>query len=120
MNQLAPREFSEIKYAAKRRKIKFDITLQYVRDLFKQQKGRCAYTQQKLSFIKGRRQSRTDSNASLDRIDSSKGYEEGNVQWVRKNVNLMKNELSHSEFVKICGLIWKNRNKNVIAGSIKT
>lgn len=35
--------------------------------------------------------------ASLDRIDSSKGYIEGNVQFVSTPINYMKNTMSDSE-----------------------
>jgi len=44
-------------------------------------------------------------NASLDRIDSDKGYTEGNVVWVYKPINLMKNTFSSEEFINICKLI---------------
>jgi hypothetical protein len=46
--------------------------------------------------------------ASLDRIDSSKGYVEGNVQWVHKRINIMKNDLSDSEFIEWCRVVSKN------------
>lgn len=41
------------------------------------------------------------STASLDRIDSSKGYEKGNVRWTHKIVNWMKWELSDEAFVSL-------------------
>ena len=41
-------------------------------------------------------------NASLDRIDSSKGYIQGNVQWVHKDVNIMKNKYEQKYFIEIC------------------
>ena len=40
-----------------------------------------------------------DATASLDRIDSSKGYIKGNVQWVHKNINYMKQEMTNEEFL---------------------
>lgn len=43
--------------------------------------------------------------ASLDRIDSSKGYIEGNVQWVHKRINKMKLDDSDTEFIEWCRLI---------------
>ena len=46
--------------------------------------------------------------ASLDRIDSSKGYIEGNVQWVHKRVNLMKGNMSTENFIEWCNLVVKN------------
>lgn len=54
------------------------------------------------------------SNASLDRIDSLKGYAEGNVQWVHKTVDQMKWNLSQEELVKWCRLILDGvENKNI-------
>jgi len=40
--------------------------------------------------------------ASLDRIDSTGGYTEGNVQWVHRTVNFMKQSLSDAELVQWC------------------
>lgn len=40
--------------------------------------------------------------ASLDRIDSTKGYVVGNIQWVHKDINRMKWTLSSAEFVAWC------------------
>ena len=37
--------------------------------------------------------------ASLDRIDSSKGYQPGNVWWVHKRVNRLKNDFSMDELL---------------------
>jgi hypothetical protein len=42
------------------------------------------------------------STASIDRIDSSKGYEEGNIQWVHKHVNFMKRTYSQDYFIDMC------------------
>lgn len=44
-------------------------------------------------------------SGSIDRIDSSKGYIEGNIQWVHKDVNKMKNNLPQDRFVELCKLI---------------
>lgn len=43
--------------------------------------------------------------ASLDRIDSAKGYVEGNVQWVHKRINLMKGTLSEKDFIAFCQMV---------------
>ena len=50
-------------------------------------------------------------NASLDRIDSSKGYVQGNVQWVHRNVNIMKNSYTEDYFLYLCKEIIKNANQ---------
>lgn len=49
-------------------------------------------------------------NASLDRLDSNKDYIEGNVVWVDKQINIMKNTLSVYGFIDICKKI-VNHNK---------
>lgn len=43
--------------------------------------------------------------ASLDRIDSSLGYIAGNIQWVHKTINLMKNVLDQADFIYWCKLV---------------
>ena len=40
--------------------------------------------------------------ASLDRIDSSKGYVKGNVQWIHKDINRMKLNMCEETFVEWC------------------
>lgn len=47
------------------------------------------------------------TTASLDRIDSDKPYVLDNVQWVHKDVNLMKNILSHKRFCELCKAVAK-------------
>jgi hypothetical protein len=46
--------------------------------------------------------------ASLDRIDSSKGYEEGNIQWVHKHINFMKRTYSQEYFIDMCKKVADN------------
>lgn len=46
--------------------------------------------------------------ASVDRIDSTKGYTPDNVQWVDKRINFMKQHFSQVEFVELCCLVSKH------------
>lgn len=104
--------YSHLIRNAELRNLEFKITIQYALALFIGQNGKCAYTKCDLSFgnqVKiGGRMERGDKTASLDRIDSKRGYVFGNVQWVHKSVNVMKASMTHEEFVWICGLIAKN------------
>ena len=43
--------------------------------------------------------------ASLDRIDSSKGYIQGNIQWVHKRINQMKWDSEENDFINWCKLV---------------
>ena len=42
---------------------------------------------------------------SLDRIDNNKGYIEENVQWVHKDINMMKRIYSQDYFIYMCKLV---------------
>jgi hypothetical protein len=43
-----------------------------------------------------------ETTASLDRVDSSKGYIQGNIQWIHKRLNWMKGDMSELEFRQWC------------------
>lgn len=97
---------SRIRYKAVKRNIIFSITQEYLQNLLDLQENKCAYSKLELTFPKKHNDS--DYTASLDRINSSKGYIEGNVQWVHKRVNSMKNDMTEKEFIEFCKLISKN------------
>ena len=40
--------------------------------------------------------------ASLDRIDSNKGYTKDNVQFVHKDINWMKQDFEQNKFIEYC------------------
>lgn len=90
----------------------FTVTIEYIWKLFLKQGRRCAISGLELTFDPkgdGRKHKKTNRvTASLDRIDSSKGYIEGNVQWVHKHINVMKNEYPQKYFVEMCKLVAKN------------
>lgn len=58
-----------------------------------------------------------DKTASLDRIDSGKGYEVGNVQWLHKDVNMMKRHYSTDYFKHLCRLVSINSCEVVDIGA---
>lgn len=90
-----------IKRRASRRGYKVEVDLEYVWDLYLCQDRKCALSGLPISF--GISNGKTsDTTASLDRIDSSKGYVEGNVQWVHKALNIMKNVIDNTVFVNLC------------------
>lgn len=86
---------SQYQAGALARGLAWDVSAEYLSELWSEQRGRCAYTGWELQF----REPRT---ASLNRIDSSRGYEIGNVQWVHVDINQMKWTLSDSSFRKLC------------------
>jgi hypothetical protein len=92
----------KVGYKRKHKKI---ITIEYAWDLFLKQNRKCALTGLELYFPKT---TNGDFTASLDRIDSTKDYIEGNVQWVHKDINMMKNKHSQNYFINLCKLVADN------------
>jgi len=87
----------------------FDLDLKYLEDLWELQKGICPYTKIKLILPKYTN-SITDPThrASLDRMDSSKGYIKGNVQFISTSINYMKSTMSHQQTLDFLQLITSN------------
>jgi hypothetical protein len=94
--------WSTIVRSARKRGFEMGITVEDAWDLVLKQKHRCAFTGLGLLFG-------INQTASLDRIDSAKGYVSGNVQWVHKTINLMKNYLSDDEFIDWCRAVCNHR-----------
>lgn len=74
------------------------------------QNGNCRFTGKRLTFTSSYKNCKLGQTASLDRIDSSKGYEVGNIQWIDKKINWMKWAMSDEEFIYYCKLVTDNQN----------
>jgi len=93
-----------------RNKLEVNITKEYIYNLFLEQEGKCKLSGLPITLPKRWRERKF--TASLDRIDSSKGYVVGNVQWVHKHVNVMKNIYPQDMFLYICNLVSQNNKTN--------
>lgn len=84
----------------------FDLTLEFLWDLFKKQKGVCALSGLPITLETGlgelNKHGYQRRSASLDRIDSNKGYLTYNVQWVHKEINQMKSNRADKDFIELC------------------
>ena len=80
-----------------------DLTIDFLLYLWEKQNGRCALTGLDMTykFYEGR----VNTNVSVGRIDSTKGYSKENVQLVCMAANQMKNDLSMCEFLDMCELV---------------
>ena len=74
-----------------------DVDLEYLKQLWESQNGTCPYTGIKLKLPTYRDYKFYFNCASLDRIDSFKGYIKGNVQFISLPINLMKSTKSDIE-----------------------
>lgn len=97
--------FKKIEISAKGRNINFNITIEYIWELFLNQRGICALSNLPIRFPKRRSD---EGTASLDRVDSSKGYEPGNLQWTHKKINMLKLALPEDELFSYCEMIANN------------
>ena len=110
-SQRSPEELTEtiwggIKRCATHRKIPFQIKKGDAYELFLSQKRQCALTGLPIGFAETMRgHNRGETTASLDRIDSLKGYVQGNIQWVHKDVNFIKQRFDEEYFKRICKLV---------------
>lgn len=89
----------------------FEVSLKYLWGLFLKQKRRCALSGIPIVFSYSFADRCKTQTASLDRIDSSKGYVKSNVQWVHKRINAMKNNMSDTEFMQWCCSVCSFRGK---------
>lgn len=103
--------YTTVKRNAIKRGIDFNVSIEYLWDLFLKQDSKCNLSGLPLSF--GRVvKDRVNRTASVDRIDSSKGYVQENIQWVHKKINIMKNTYSQEEFITLCKQVVKyTKNK---------
>ena len=89
-----------------------DINLDYLMGLWEKQKGICPYTGWKLILPYGTRgfNGANDTHrASIDRIDNSKGYQKGNIQFVSVMANYAKNSFDDGDLIKFCNAVSKNK-----------
>lgn len=96
-------------YGAKQRNIDFSIDIGYGQKIFDEQKGRCALSGQPIIFSPTKSSHRDLLTASLDRIDSDIGYVQNNVQWLHKEINLIKGNIPNDLFINICKGIYRKQ-----------
>jgi hypothetical protein len=101
--ELIPNSWFNSKAAsAVTRGIEWDLTIEFLWNLYQMQEGLCALSGEPIEWgIK-------THTVSIDRIDSDRGYTEDNVQLVHKDVNFMKGTLSEERFLELCEKITNN------------
>ena len=104
--ELSGRHWGRIKKQAEERGIVFNIEIEDAWNLFLKQNRKCALSGMPIKFTIAH--NKNNETASLDRIDSKKGYVEGNIQWVHKHINMMKSSYEQNYFISLCELVTKN------------
>lgn len=97
----------QIKHRAKKRGYGMNLTPEYLKEIWDIQKGVCPYSGLNMTFFnldtKRRVRSGLPTQISVDRIDSSQGYIQGNIELVCLAINYAKNGFSREvmkDFVK--------------------
>lgn len=85
----------------------WNITLEQLADLAEAQEYRCAFSGRLLIFD----MTRNNNTASLDRLDNSKGYTIDNVQWVHKDLNMLRGSIQVDKFIDLCRQVASHRKK---------
>ncbi len=96
---------------AKKKGLIVDFKWNFLKELYIKQKGKCAVSNIEMTYemFNGR----TPTNVSVDRIDSSIGYLQSNIQLVCMAVNQMKSDLDIKQLIYFCTqIIETNENKN--------
>jgi hypothetical protein len=93
----------------KKRNKYHNITLEDLLEQWLLQDGTCIYSGVKLKHPKNGDSIMT--TASLDRIDSNKGYIKGNIQFISIACNYAKSNMTHEDMLTFCKLI-SNFNKD--------
>ena len=95
-------EHTRLRRSAEKRGYDFKVSIEYLWNLFQEQKQICAITGDYIPSIE---------EASLDRIDSSKGYVEGNIQWVTCQANLSKHVMTMEQLYEFCRKVLNHANQ---------
>jgi len=102
LNHLVTLRLRGVKNGARKRLLEFNLSTEYIINLLYSQNFKCFYTGL-LMDLTGRKR-----GFSLDRIDSTKGYIEGNIVLCLRYVNTMKMDMDVNEFINFCGIIYNN------------
>lgn len=81
----------------------YNLTKDYIKELLEKQEYKCYYTNVALEV------GSKLTNPTIDRIDSSKGYIQGNVVICTEIANIMKNDLTIEEFKNQIDLLVANK-----------
>lgn len=86
----------------------YNLDVDFLKELWKSQNGKCPYTGIKMILPESKRgfiRCCSLEKASLDRIDTTKGYLKGNVEFVCQGINFAKNDYSKEEVLQFVSKI---------------
>ena len=102
------RRWSALQRRVRIKNFEIDITPDFIEQMYLSQDKKCALTGKPILFSN----IEAKNTASIDRIDSSKGYLKTNIQLVHKDANKSKFDHTDKEFYDICKSVVKHRAKD--------
>jgi hypothetical protein len=111
MNNLIKIRVTTARIRARKKNIHFDLTTDFIKELYELQNCKCKYTGKELldtlteDDLSDYRIN--DKAFSIDRIDSNAGYTKDNVVLVRTKINLLKNDLPYLDFIDLIKTIYE-------------
>lgn len=96
------RVYRKFKKSAFNRNLEFDLTEE---NFYRDYNGICSLTGWEIDI------SYKNQTASVDRIDNSKGYILGNVQWVHSRINMSRGKQELEDFISMCEAVCNHINR---------
>ena len=97
---LSGRYYNSLHISAKKRDLIFDCSKEQIYSLIEKQKFKCALSN--VDIVLSPSNTLKEHTASLDRIDSSKGYTMDNIQWIHKDLQSLKMDLKNPDYILWC------------------
>jgi hypothetical protein len=108
--QASPRYILNLSLHNARKRRPVSISVDYLLDIWTKQNGDCALTGIKMTWGQG---SILPTSISIDRIDQSLGYVEGNVRLLCHAVNCFRGRMTDEEMLAMArSIVWKQENLN--------
>lgn len=102
----------DVRWRASAANLQFNLTIEGINKLLMDQGMKCALSGLP---IETQKRSTGTATASLDRIDSAKGYTMDNVQWVHTDVNFMKQDFDQDYFEDLCQKVYETKLRRIAA-----
>lgn len=92
---------------SKKRNLDYNLTVEYLYDLWNSQSGLCALSGREMLLPRDSsdmnfHKMKSPWKASIDRLDNSKGYIQGNVRFISVIANYAKNIYSDDDVIEFC------------------
>jgi len=107
------KRFYALKTTCQKNNTPFDLTFEYIKQMWDDQKGLCYYSKLKMEGTGKERGFQKWNAPSIDRQTPDLGYTKGNVVWCCFGVNSFKQFLNEKEFMeKILEIKWWCKSEN--------